>query len=263
MTKVCFVNNSLGMILLSLTTASILQLSTLVSCVSASNSSTPREPQCNVKLYKITGNIYSLQHDDLSSLRISLMNTKILVNHGQFVGYVKEDGSFEVDNLPSDSYVVEIAHPKYIYDTARVDITSKGKIRARRVDNIQPSLVQTIDYPLKFNPKSLHNYFQPRETWHVMDLLLNPMVIMMVVPLLIVWVLPKLISPQEVAQSQRDTMQMPEYNVPELSEMMANMFGRQSGDSAACQALPTGSNQGGSNSGGGGSNQRHGKTKRK
>lgn len=225
---------------------------------------------CNTKLYRITGNIYSLQHDDLTTMRMSMMNTKILVNYGQYIGYPKEDGSFEVENLPSDSYVVEVTHPRYIYEATRVDITSKGKIRARRVNHIQPSIVQTVDYPLKFRPKSLHNYFLPRETWRVMDLLFNPMVIMMVVPLVIIWLLPKMMSPQEV-QTQRDSMQMPEYNVPELSEMMANMFGNQgqssaggqggSGGNTGNQALTTG--PGGGGGGGGGSGSRHSKARRR
>lgn len=221
---------------------------------------------CNTKLNKITGNIFSLQHDDLTTLRMSLMNTRILVNYGQYVAFPKEDGSFEVDNIPSDSYVVEVSHPKYIYEPARVDITSKGRIRARRVNYFQPSLVQTIDYPLVFRPKSLHNYFLPRETWRIMDLIFNPMVMMMVVPLIIIWLLPKMMNPQE-AQTQRDSMQMPEYNVPELSEMMASMFGNQGqsnngnqGNPSGNQAITAGS-AGGTGGGGGGS--RHNKGRRR
>jgi hypothetical protein len=181
------------------------------------------ESTCETKLNKINGSIYSLQHDDLTTLRMSLMNTKILLNYGQYVGYPREDGTFEVDNLPPDSYVVEVTHPRFIYEPIRVDITSKGRIRARRVNHIQPALVQTLDYPLIFKPRSLHNYLLPRETWRIMDLLLNPMVIMMILPLGIIWLLPKMMNPQEV-QSQRESM--PEYNVPELSEVMANMFGQ-------------------------------------
>ena len=179
---------------------------------------------CKSKLHIITGQIFSLQHDDTTTLRMSLMQTKILVNYGQFSAYPKEDGSFRIDNLPSDSYVVEVTHPNYIYEPFRVDITSKGKIRARRINYIQPALVQTVDYPLIFKPKNLHKYFMPRETWRIMDLLFNPVVIMMVVPLVMIWLLPKMMSPQE-SQQQRDSVQMPDYSVPELSEMIANMFG--------------------------------------
>lgn len=212
--------------------------------------------ECNINLNKITGNIYSLQHDHIKQLQESLMNTKILVNYGQFTTFPREDGSFEVENLPSDSYVVEVTHPHYMYDPIRVDITSKGKIRSRRVNNLQPSLVQTLDYPLQFRPKSLRNYFIPRETWRVMDLLFNPMVIMMVVPLVIIWLLPKMMNPQE-AQAQRDNGQLPEYNVPELSEMITNML-RQP-NQVAVGGASSGASSG--SGGGGGGNGR--KTKRR
>lgn len=225
-----------------------------------SNEANPK--QCNIKLNKITGYIYSLQHDDITTLRMSLMNTRILVNYGLYVAYPKEDGSFEVDNIPSDSYVVEVTHPKYIYEPARVDITSKGKIRARRVNYFQPSLVQHIDYPLRFRPKSLHNYFLPRETWRIMDLIFNPMVMMMVVPLVIIWLLPKMMNPQET-QNQRDNMQMPEYNVPELSEMMAGMFGNLGGQNNAGNQGSSGSNPAiTANSGGSAGGSRHNKGRR-
>uniref|UniRef100_A0A6G1SF13 UPF0480 protein C35D10.1 n=1 Tax=Aceria tosichella TaxID=561515 RepID=A0A6G1SF13_9ACAR len=225
----------------------------------APNKEKPQQ-SCDTKLNKITGNIFSLQHDDLTTLRMSLMNTRILVNYGQYVGYPREDGTFEIDNLPPDSYVVEVTHPRYIYEPMRVDITSKGRIRARRVNHIQPALVQTLDYPLKFKPRSLHNYFLPRETWRIMDLLLNPMVIMMVVPLGIIWLLPKMMNPQEV-QSQRENMQMPEYNVPELSEMMASMFGQQKQQSSNEVAGST--SQPALTSGGTGAANRHGRNRRR
>lgn len=214
-----------------------------------------QQPACDIKLFTITGSIQSLQHDDLTTLRMSLMNTKILINYGQHVGYPKEDGTFQVDNLPPDSYVVEVTHPRYIYEPIRVDITSKGKMRARRVNHIQPQLVQTLDYPLKFKPRSLHNYFMPRETWRVMDMLLNPMVIMMVVPMGLIWLLPKMMPSTHDMQAQSEAMQMPDYKVPELSEMMASMFGQQkqkgsaadggAGTSAPGQAALTSSQAGG------------------
>lgn len=212
------------------------------------------QQRCNTKLNRIVGNIFSLQHDDSIATRMSLMKTRVLFNHGQYISYPKEDGSFTVENIPSGSYVVEITHPKFIYEPVRVDISSKGGIRARRVNYVQHNLVQTVDYPLKLRPVSLHNYFMPRETWRIMDLLLNPMVVMMIVPLVIIWLLPKMMNPQEV-QSQRESMQMPEYNVPELSEMMAGMFGGQA-QAQGSQAITAGSK-------GDSGQSKHGKSKRR
>jgi len=36
---------------------------------------------------------------------------------------------------------VEVTNPDYFYEPVRVDINAKGKIRARKVNNVQPSQV--------------------------------------------------------------------------------------------------------------------------
>lgn len=78
--------------------------------------------------------------------------------------------------LSSGSYVFEIANPSYVFESIRVDINSKGKIRARRVNNIQPSAVQTVAYPLRFKARGLASYFHTREQWRITDFLFSPMV---------------------------------------------------------------------------------------
>lgn len=89
---------------------------------------------------------------------------------------------------------MEVANPTYFYEAQRVDINSKGKIRARKVNYIQASAVNQLNYPLKFRPKGPFKYFHARETWRITDFLFNPMVIMMVLPLLLIMVLPKMIN---------------------------------------------------------------------
>lgn len=113
----------------------------------------------------------------------------------------RADGTFEVTNLPPGSYLVEVSNPDYFYEPVRVDINSKGKMRARKVNYIQTSAVQQLPYPLKFKAKGPFKYFQVRETWKITDFLLNPMVIMMVLPLLFIMVLPKMINAD--AETQR------------------------------------------------------------
>jgi len=101
-------------------------------------------------------------------------NTRILVNGGEYLGFLKDDGSFVVNNVPSGTYVVEVSNPNIMYETVRVDINSKGKFRARRVNFIQPSQVQQLPYPLKLKPIQNFHYFQVREVWKVTDVLFNP-----------------------------------------------------------------------------------------
>ncbi|XP_013785804.1 ER membrane protein complex subunit 7-like [Limulus polyphemus] len=154
-----------------------------------------------------------------------LVNTRILVNGGEHVGFLRNDGSFVVNNLLPGSYVVEVANPNYIYEPARVDINSKGKFRARKVNYIQSSLVHQISYPLKLKSRGPFKYFQVRESWRVTDFLMNPMVLMMVLPLLLVMVLPKMMNAADPeTQREMQQLQMPKYDMPELSEMMTSLF---------------------------------------
>lgn len=72
--------------------------------------------------------------------------------------------------------MVEVVNPNYVYEPVRVEINSKGKFRARKVNLIQTSQVIQVPYPLKMRPLALFRYFQVREQWRMTDFLFNPMV---------------------------------------------------------------------------------------
>lgn len=88
----------------------------------------------------------------------------------------REDGTFIISNVPSGSYVIEVVNPNCVYEPVRVEINSKGKFRARKVNLIQTSQVIQVPYPLKMRPLTPFRYFQVREQWRVTDFLFNPMV---------------------------------------------------------------------------------------
>lgn len=94
----------------------------------------------------------------------------------EFAFYFREDGSFIISNVPSGSYMVEVVNPNYVYEPVRVEINSKGKFRARKVNLIQTSQVIQVPYPLKMRPLTQFRYFQVREQWRLTDFLFNPMV---------------------------------------------------------------------------------------
>jgi len=151
------------------------------------------------------------------------INTLVLVDGGEYRGYLKDDATFSV-TVPSGSYVVEVFNPTFHYEPVRVDITSKGKFRARKVNHIQPSAVSQTVYPLKFKPAHPYRYFQQREQWRVTDLLFSPMVLMMFLPLILIFILPKMMNDPET-RKEMENIQMPKYEMPEMSEMLTSLFG--------------------------------------
>jgi hypothetical protein len=172
-------------------------------------------------LFTIIGKV-NIRPEDLD-----LENTRILVDDGMHVGHLRSDGTFSISGLSSNTYVIEVSSPKNYFEPMRVDITSKGKVRARRLNLIQPSDIQTLRYPLNFESKGLPNYFHKREQFRILDILLSPMVLMMIVPMLLVVALPKLVS--QDPELQRELNQNPLFqsnqNMPDLSEIAFNKFG--------------------------------------
>ena len=125
------------------------------------------------KLYTIEGRV------DVSGVDIKLWapKTRILIDGGRYVGYIRSTGEFKIHNIPPGTYLVEVTTPNYIFEPARVDISSKtGKIRARKVNVLKPNSVLSLQYPLKFKTEGQASFFEKREPWNIMDVLKNPMV---------------------------------------------------------------------------------------
>lgn len=43
-------------------------------------------------------------------------NTGVTINDGEYRGFLKEDGTFIINGVPSGSYVVEIVNADYFYE---------------------------------------------------------------------------------------------------------------------------------------------------
>ena len=154
-------------------------------------------------LYKIEGKI---SPPDVKSLDF-YWRTRVMIDGGKKVGFIKEDNTFTVYDLPPGSYLVEVVNPDYFYEPLRVDISSKGKFRARRVNNVQHTQVNTVPYPLKMKPLGKNRYFQKREEWKMTDVLMNPMIMMMILPMLLITVLPKMMNDPETKKEMEQMQQ--------------------------------------------------------
>lgn len=157
-----------------------------------------------------------------------ISSAKVFVEGDEYVGFLRTDGSFAVNDVPSGSYVVEVISPAYKFEPVRVDITSKGKMRARLVNYIKTSEVIRQAYPLQIRSPGPHSYFMKRETWGWTDFLMNPMVMMMVLPLLIIVLLPKVVNTNdpEMRKEMEQSMNMlnPNPELPDVSEFMTKLF---------------------------------------
>ncbi|XP_063366764.1 ER membrane protein complex subunit 7 [Cydia amplana] len=188
-----------------------------VICVSS-----PVEEELGSGRYVIEGRVFPADEPNVGTWQV---DTRIHVNGGEYIGFLRDDGSFIIHNVPSGSYIVEAVHPDYMYEPVRVEINSKGKYRARKVNFVQTSQIIQVPYPLRMKVLSKFRYFQVREQWRLTDFLFNPMVIMMVLPLLLIMVLPKMMNDPETKEDLKQISNLAKMGeMPEMSEMFTNLF---------------------------------------
>ncbi|KAL3286123.1 hypothetical protein HHI36_000636 [Cryptolaemus montrouzieri] len=183
--------------------------------------------------YTIEGRVFPLSDYQIQTNWQA--NTRIHINGGEFLGFVKRDGSFAVHNLPSGSYIVEALNPEYSFEPVRVEINQKGKFRARKVNHIQTSLVVSVPYPLRLKALGKTRYFQQREQWRVTDFLFNPMILMMVVPLIIIMILPKMLNDPETKKEMEQMQSLTKFELPEMSDMVTNFLSGGAGPGTSAQ----------------------------
>jgi len=179
------------------------------------------EEDTSTDLFVIEGKVFPW--DNAASTGWQLM-THVMANGGEHYGFLREDGTFIISNVPSGSYMVEVVNPNYVYEPVRVEINSKGKFRARKVNLIQTSQVIQVPYPLKMRPLAPFRYFQVREQWRITDFLFNPMVLMMVLPLIVIMILPKIMNDPETRKEMEQLNNLTIYNMPEMSEVITSFL---------------------------------------
>ncbi|KAG7461341.1 hypothetical protein MATL_G00209080 [Megalops atlanticus] len=191
----------------------------------------PAATQLNGDRFKIEGRaiVPNVKAQDWIS------TARVLVEGEEHVGFLRTDGCFAVNDVPPGSYVVEVVSPAFRFEPVRVDIASKGKMRARAVKYMKSSEVIRQPYPLQMRSSGPHSYFVKRETWGWTDFLMNPMVVMMVLPLLIIVLLPKVINTNdpEMRKEMEQSVNMlnPNHELPDVSEFMTKLFSKSSGKS--------------------------------
>jgi len=153
--------------------------------------------------------------------------TSVTLDGGKRRAFLRDDHSFVFQGLAPGSYLVEVDNPEYVYEDIRIDINSKGKHRARKNNPVQPNQVTQLPYPVKAKPLGKFRYYEKREEWKITDVLFNPMLMMMVMPLLLITVLPKMMQDPDT-KKEMEEMQAKmnvQSQLPDMSEMLTSLWG--------------------------------------
>ncbi|XP_022208146.2 ER membrane protein complex subunit 7 homolog [Drosophila obscura] len=154
-----------------------------------------------------------------------LADITLAINGGEYKGFVRIDGRFRISGVPYGSYVVEVYHPDIYFRPVRVEINAKGKYRARAVSYVMPGAISQIAYPLRLPPVKRRKFFTEREQWRFVDFVLNPMILIMLAPVLMLMIVPRIIRDPQTKR-ELENMQFPKVpnNMPDLSDMLTSLL---------------------------------------
>eukprot|EP00548_Thalassiothrix_antarctica_P014668 CAMPEP_0194167190 /NCGR_PEP_ID=MMETSP0154-20130528/2552_1 /TAXON_ID=1049557 /ORGANISM="Thalassiothrix antarctica, Strain L6-D1" /LENGTH=226 /DNA_ID=CAMNT_0038878035 /DNA_START=35 /DNA_END=715 /DNA_ORIENTATION=+ len=165
-----------------------------------------------------------------------LNSTKISLNDGDRITYSKAtDGSFVFYDVPPGIHLLDVHSHTFQYSQVKIQMLSEDEIvdskdddegdqqSPRCIEYIYPGAPKRVaGYPLKLKPHATYQYFEKKKGFSVLSILSNPMALMMVFSMGMMFLMPKLMEgmdPEERAQMQK---QMQAQQDP--SKMLSNLW---------------------------------------
>mmetsp|Transcript_28076 Transcript_28076/g.24802 ORF Transcript_28076/g.24802 Transcript_28076/m.24802 type:complete len:150 (-) Transcript_28076:26-475(-) len=128
-----------------------------------------------------------------------------------FTTYIYPNGLFKFTNIPVGRYIMSVEDTNNFFDQAGIEIVEhngKEGVRAFKYDS-KNGKGSKLKHPIVFSPTAKKQYYEVKEPFNIMGIFKNPMILMMVVSLGLVFLMNK----------------MPKPSKEEMTEMNKNMGG--------------------------------------
>ena len=119
---------------------------------------------------------------------------------------VSKSGSFGFD-IEKGNYKIYFSHPFLRFDPIAITVTNDTGVTAYKFDPVRPSLDTPISLPLNIAPIGYQSPYTQVEEFNAWQIFKNPMVIMGLVMVVLVWLMPKLqgtMDPEEMKEMRKE-----------------------------------------------------------
>ena len=118
------------------------------------------------------------------------------------------DGSFALDNVPPGIYTLQVLSTRYHFGKYKVEVND-GRIRAVFYPYVGAERV-SAKHPLRIEPQSGRGYFEARPVVGIGYFLKNPMMLMMLFSVGMMYLMPKMMptDPEELKKLQEEQADM-------------------------------------------------------
>ena len=136
---------------------------------------------------------------------------QVLLNDGSasdLTTMTRVDGSFSLDNVPPGIYTLQIMSTKFHFGKYKVEVTP-NRIRAVLYPYVGSDRVPA-KHPLRIEPQGMRGYFEARPVVGIGYFLKNPMMLMMLFSVGMMYLMPKMMptDPEELKKIQEEQAEM-------------------------------------------------------
>lgn len=166
-----------------------------------------------------------LQFSDKTPFNVT---TRISLNNGEYSTYSRADGTFVVYDVPPGIHQLDIHSSKYHFGQIKIQLLAESMDTPKCLEYAYPGAAKTpVKYPLVLSPHATYEYFEKSKGFSIFSLLKNPMVLMMLFSVVMMFVMPKMMEGLDPEEKEQMRKQMKAQQNP--TEMLSQLWG---GDSA-------------------------------
>jgi len=113
-----------------------------------------------------------------------LGSAKAILDQGKLQGGVKWDGTFVIHDIHPGTYILSVLAHNYTFDKLRIDISDSDSLPEVRPyipgTPLSPPSQIMLPYPILLSARQKNSYFAPRQSFNLLAMFQNPMMMMMV-----------------------------------------------------------------------------------
>eukprot|EP00559_Dactyliosolen_fragilissimus_P007788 CAMPEP_0184862580 /NCGR_PEP_ID=MMETSP0580-20130426/7027_1 /TAXON_ID=1118495 /ORGANISM="Dactyliosolen fragilissimus" /LENGTH=226 /DNA_ID=CAMNT_0027360513 /DNA_START=42 /DNA_END=722 /DNA_ORIENTATION=+ len=158
--------------------------------------------------------------------------TRLTINHGEYSTYTNAVGKFTFHNVGPGVHLLDVHNKYFSFGQVKIQLLEHSMDSPNCIEYVYPgSQKQPIDYPLTLRPHAKYSYFQKRPGISFLFLLKNPMVIIMIMSVGIMYLMPKMMEGMDDEQKEQMKKQMEmQQNITDPSKMLKQLWGDMSGE---------------------------------
>lgn len=167
-----------------------------------------------------------LKFPDMTSFN---QTASITLNHGEYITYSRDDGSFVIYNVEPGTHQIDIHSSVFHFGQVKVQLLEGFMDTPKCLEySYIGATKHSIPYPLELTAYASHEYFEQRKGFSIFAIFKNPMFMMMLFSVCMMLLMPKMMEGLEPAEKERMKQQMEMQKDP--SKMFSQIWGDITGD---------------------------------